>query len=246
MNIKAIKKTHLDEAAVLGRSVPKGAAYNYADFERKIVPKPWGHEYLMYRNSSVEVWHLYIKEGFTTSLHCHPKKKTAMIVVSGEVIITDLNGAQSFTPPGGVMIDAGAFHSHRAISPGGAHLIEIETPPDKNDLIRLRDEARREHKAYEGTLMREISGIVCVRLPHPKNGGHSRHQVTDVEVCLAHFNGALTPDQRNFLKQYDLAAILCGSVDDTYHPTDLFSAKDFAQEKTTVCKEVLTLLFKHP
>ncbi len=252
MNIKHIKKTHLDEAAVLGRSVPKGAPYNYADFEKKVVPKPWGHEYLMFRTPTVEVWHLFIKHSKATSLHCHPNKKTALIVLSGEVEMTDLQGVHHLKTPGGAIIDAGAFHQTRAISPEGAHVIEVETPPDKNDLIRLRDEARREHKAYEGSEMTQLSSdMVCVRFPHPKPHAGVRDTALDTELCIHHFHGPLSKEQQELLRQYDLAALLSGVVRSSqnnvviHNAADLVDAKGLAGRSGHVFDDLLLLMLKH-
>ena len=43
------------------------------------------------------------------------------------------------------------FHSSKAVSDDGAILLEIETPVDKKDLVRLYDEYGRENKGYEGS-----------------------------------------------------------------------------------------------
>ena len=51
------------------------------------VTKPWGYEYLAYENDNVGVWILHIKEGESTSMHCHPNKDTGLIVLEGEVDI---------------------------------------------------------------------------------------------------------------------------------------------------------------
>jgi hypothetical protein len=53
------------------------------DFKNVVVNKPWGYEYLVYQNDSVAVWYLYLREGAATSLHCHPKKKTGIILLKG-------------------------------------------------------------------------------------------------------------------------------------------------------------------
>ena len=45
-------------------------------YDDKIVIKPWGYEYVVYReknNLSVTLLNINYKE--KTSLHCHPKKK---------------------------------------------------------------------------------------------------------------------------------------------------------------------------
>ena len=45
-------------------------------FEKNIVKKPWGYEYIIYRNQNkLALTFLDIKYNKQTSLHCHPKKK---------------------------------------------------------------------------------------------------------------------------------------------------------------------------
>ena len=47
------------------------------------------------------------------------------------------------------MIRKGLFHSTKAVSEEGARVFEIETPVDKQDLVRFRDIYGREGKPYE-------------------------------------------------------------------------------------------------
>ena len=50
-------------------------------FDRNIVKKPWGYEYVIYRNKNkLALTFLDIKHNKQTSLHCHPKKKTGFIM----------------------------------------------------------------------------------------------------------------------------------------------------------------------
>ena len=68
------------------------------DYQKVLVKKPWGYEYLMYQNGTVGVWYLHIKEGARTSLHCHPHKKTGLILLSGEAVVSFLNDStEAFT-----------------------------------------------------------------------------------------------------------------------------------------------------
>jgi len=46
----------------------------------KTIKKPWGHEYLLYQNNEVAIWHLFINPYHQTSLHSHPNKKTGLLV----------------------------------------------------------------------------------------------------------------------------------------------------------------------
>ena len=54
-------------------------------YKKTIVNKPWGYEYLVYQNKNIALWYLYIGSGHQTSMHCHPQKKTSLIVLDGRV-----------------------------------------------------------------------------------------------------------------------------------------------------------------
>jgi hypothetical protein len=84
-------------------------------------------------------------------MHCHPNKKTSLIVVSGEVVCSTLDGWLTRRAGDGIVIDEGVFHTTRAASKDGAFVIEVETPPNKKDLVRFKDAYGRENQGYEGT-----------------------------------------------------------------------------------------------
>ena len=52
-------------------------------YEKTVVKKPWGYEYLVYQNDKVALWFLYIGHGHQTSMHCHPNKTTGLILLNG-------------------------------------------------------------------------------------------------------------------------------------------------------------------
>ena len=52
--------------------------------------------------------------------------------------------------PSKIMIRPGLFHSTKCLSKDGCILLEIESPIDKNDLVRFKDQYGREQKPYEG------------------------------------------------------------------------------------------------
>ncbi len=120
------------------------------DYKKKVVKKPWGYEYLMFENQHVAIWVLHLKEKFATSMHCHPNKKTSLSVLSGKVVSSTLDTKFALEKGGALLIDKGVFHSTVGASAEGAFIMEIESPPDKNDLVRLKDNYGRENKAYEG------------------------------------------------------------------------------------------------
>jgi len=122
---------------------------NQCKFDNKIVPKPWGYEYLLYSNDNVGIWYLNINYNERTSLHAHPNKKTGLIILSGVAKVSFLNHSFTLTPPDKTMIRHGVFHSTKAKSKCGLEVLEIETPVDKEDLIRLEDYYGREGTPYE-------------------------------------------------------------------------------------------------
>lgn len=118
-------------------------------YESTIVAKPWGYEYLAYENEHVALWFLYIKHTHATSLHCHPKKTTGLVLLDGGADVSFFNNTNKLYPGGKIMIRKGLFHSTKATDEKGAFVFEIETPVDKKDLVRFRDSYGREGKPYE-------------------------------------------------------------------------------------------------
>ena len=123
-------------------------------YDNRVVAKPWGNEYVVYRNSKkLSVTLLNIDYNKKTSLHCHPTKKTGFIVLSGKALIQlGLWKATSkyFNAPSKLMIRTGLFHSIKAVSKKGLCALEFETPVNKKDLVRFKDSYGREKKPYEG------------------------------------------------------------------------------------------------
>lgn len=121
---------------------------NNIDYSNVVVKKPWGHEYLCYRNGEVAIWFLLIESGEATSMHCHPTKNTGLVVLDGEIELSFIRNKLSLVGLDKIHIFRARFHSSRAIS--NAFLFEVEAPEDKEDLVRLDDNYGRERKGYEG------------------------------------------------------------------------------------------------
>ena len=92
---------------------------------------------------------LHIKEGKSTSLHCHVKKRTSLIVIEGNVVCSTLEDRFRLSALDAVVLEAGAFHGTLATSVGGAFVLEVETPVMKHDLVRLKDSFGRQGAGYE-------------------------------------------------------------------------------------------------
>ena len=120
-----------------------------SDYSKVVVKKPWGHEYLVYENSKVALWFLNIEENASTSMHCHPKKTTGLVLLDGEAELSFLADKKVISALTKNMLRRGLFHSTKALSKSGAKIFEIETPNDKYDLVRLNDKYGRETQGYE-------------------------------------------------------------------------------------------------
>lgn len=106
------------------------------------IKKPWGHEVERFCNEDVSVWWLNIRPDCETSLHCHIEKTTLLFVVSGRGMLYTLGMNYGLSEGDLVIIERGAFHRTRADS-NGMMLYELETSPNKRDLVRLEDKYGR-------------------------------------------------------------------------------------------------------
>ena len=47
------------------------------NYNNRVILKPWGEEYVIFKDKKkIAITYLKLKKGFSTSLHCHPNKKT--------------------------------------------------------------------------------------------------------------------------------------------------------------------------
>ena len=146
------------------------------DYSRVIVVKPWGYEYLVFENEYVAIWMLHIVRKRKTSMHCHPQKTTALVLLSGNATCSNLEGERQLNPLDGVFIERGVFHSTEAsselpitpLSENGIWVMEIESPPDKGDLVRMEDEYGRAGTAYEGKSKMVYDPTDCLKFETPE------------------------------------------------------------------------------
>jgi len=131
-----------------------------------IIRKPWGYEYLAYENNDVGIWILHINKNQSTSMHCHPQKTTGLVVLDGIAEVSFLADKRILNSVDKVMIRRGLFHSTKALT--DVVLLEIETPKDKNDLVRLKDRYGRESKSYEDGSFELPKDKNCIWIKEPE------------------------------------------------------------------------------
>ena len=114
------------------------------------VLKPWGSEYTLFQNKTSSTKLLKIESNKSTSLHCHPIKKTGFILIKGNVEV-DLGfyNKKKLSSISRLMIRPGLFHCTKNPFKDTAVILEIETPIDIDDLVRFKDNYGRENKPYE-------------------------------------------------------------------------------------------------
>jgi len=149
-----------------------------------IVKKPWGYEYLAYENEHVALWFLYISKDQRTSMHCHPSKTTGLLVLDGGAEISFLNNKFPMSPINKMMIRKGLFHSTQATDPRGAWVLEIETPVDKQDLVRFRDSYGREGKPYEDSTFEMPKKDDCLWIEDPDTGTEKVYNFANCQLTV--------------------------------------------------------------
>ena len=158
------------------------------NYSNKIVNKPWGHEYVIYKDrKKIAITFLSIKYGHKTSLHCHAKKKTGFIILNGnaEVQYGIYKVNKSFMRPiNRFIFRPGLFHSIKSVSKKGLKLIEFETPYDKHDLVRLKDDYGRKAKKYEGKKFTKNLNSQYARFKKPISGKKNYYLFDNLKIII--------------------------------------------------------------
>jgi mannose-6-phosphate isomerase-like protein (cupin superfamily) len=151
----AVRPSAVDLYAIAGqlaaarseREQPGSEAHRYLDHP---IHKPWGYEYRVYDDALRDIWVMDLMPGRATSMHAHMRIETVLLCIAGDGAVATPQGRPIALAPGSVVrISPGAYHRVRAAS--GLMLVEVSTPRDKFDLVRLEDDAGRAGMAYEGS-----------------------------------------------------------------------------------------------
>lgn len=148
--LNAVSQSDVNE---LRNAILTQALHNES-FERdthlnELVHKPWGHEYRIFCNQMYDAWKLKIFSKQETSMHCHPRKDTVLLCLEGTGIISFLDKPEIVLIPGKyVHLPRGVYHSTTSLD-NDLHLVELENPRNKLDLLRCKDRYGRENTSYE-------------------------------------------------------------------------------------------------
>jgi hypothetical protein len=157
-------------------------------YQNVVVTKPWGYEYLVYETSDVALWLLHIEKDKGTSLHCHPMKTTGLVLLEGEAELGFIADSKVIKAPSKQMIRRGLFHSTKAISKNGVLLLEIETPNDKQDLVRLVDNYGRSKIGYETKNEWTDKDETHIWIEEPTNNETKNYKVNETVLSVSHIS----------------------------------------------------------
>lgn len=114
-----------------------------------VIPKPWGLEFRVFADNLYDVWKLTLLPGKSTSMHCHPRKETALLCLAGTGRITFATASHTIATGDVAYIPKGVFHATENIGDSTLELVEVESPRNKFDLVRIADRYGRSGKQYE-------------------------------------------------------------------------------------------------
>ena len=185
-------------------------------YSNRVVYKPWGYEYVIYNDANrLAITFVRIKHGHKTSLHSHPKKKTAFIILDGKALVQIgiyKENSKHFNSLSRLVFRSGLFHSIKAVSKKGVYALEFETPYKKNDLLRFKDDYGRQAKQYEGgKFTKKLSDTDFIKFKKPKLGKKNIYNFNNLEVLLE-----IRKNLNDLLKKDDktTTAILDGNIVD--------------------------------
>ena len=215
-------------------------------YKNLIVTKPWGSEYIACENNKTATWLLNIKKNHKTSLHCHPKKKTGFIVLDGLVEVElGFYKKVKLKAPSKLMIRPGLFHSTKSLSKNSSTILEIETPIDKNDLVRFKDNYGRENKPYEGKNKMKKKLVNDMFFKIPKKFGTNKYKFKSLIITVEKHKNAKKLANRS---KNTIFAVLDGGLVNkqkrfVLSPGDIVKTETIAKltEVFTVLKKITVL-----
>ena len=157
-------------------------------YSNKLVKKPWGYEYVIYNSlNRMAITYIHIDSKKSTSLHCHPKKKTGFIIIKGTALVQIgiyKKNKKKFKSLSRLVVRPGLFHSLKAVSKNGMSALEFETPYNKADLIRFEDRYGRKNKSYEGSKFTSSIRDDLMKFKKPKKNKKNVYKLDDVVITL--------------------------------------------------------------
>jgi len=237
--IRRIYVSEIDRDNLSKHKTIEGGPRDTFDYRNLVVKKPWGYEYLLFENDFVAIWVLHLKKGHGTSMHCHPLKKTSLVILSGKAQSSTLSEWFDLEVLDGLFLENGVFHTTKALS-DEVFVMEIETPPNKKDLVRLKDSYGREGKGYEGINMmsRELKKFKHVFFEKRDIISQEKKRLNAVRLQMRHCQTNLLEKELDKSKKKKLYAILEEKIIDPAHKEIFGAGNIFMLEHVNKIKNI--------
>ncbi|MBU3923689.1 MAG: hypothetical protein KJ592_02125 [Nanoarchaeota archaeon] len=244
--IRKIKNSNLDSQCLSEININIEDELDEFDFSKVVVRKPWGHEYLTYREEGVSIWILHIKKDGATSTHCHLDKRTDLLVLSGQVECSTLEEKHQLSEGDLIILNKKVFHSTKATS-DNVLVMEIEFPSKKTDLVRLHDSYGREKEGYEKQkeMCFDLSEYQRVFL----NGSDLNRMIGNMNLCIEKFEETKKLEDyiktnNNILDIFITGEIIINGNESIISVGDTLKTEDFEQEDIQISKPIKVLSIK--
>lgn len=160
------------------------------NFSNRVILKPWGEEYVIFNNKKkLAITYLKIKKNSSTSLHCHPKKKTGFLILKGtaevQVGIYKEN-IKKYKPLSILVLRPGLFHKIKASKNSDLYALEVENPYIKSDLVRMQDNYGRKEKGYESLEYSRKLNDQDILFKHPKKKENKFYKLNGVKINISY------------------------------------------------------------
>tara|TARA_B100000767_G_scaffold260442_1_gene271107 strand:+ start:208 stop:912 length:705 start_codon:yes stop_codon:yes gene_type:complete len=161
------------------------------NYDNSKVLKPWGEEYNIFRNKKkLAITYLKLKKGEATSIHCHPRKKTGFLILSGVAEVQlgiYKKNIFKYKPMSILVLRPGLFHRIKASDKKDLYALEIETPYIKTDLIRMEDNYGRKNIGYESLLKTKKLTKKDVIFNVPTLKKSNKYILNNIQIEISYF-----------------------------------------------------------
>jgi rfaE bifunctional protein nucleotidyltransferase chain/domain len=197
----------------------KNESHKDIDYKNLVCVKPWGYEFLVYKNNRIGMWYLNIKKGQSTSLHTHFNKDTFIIIIKGSAIINLIDKTINLNSMDTIFLPHYNFHGLSSFS-DETYLLEIEIFndnthfSDKNDLLRINDQYKRKTTGYESSINTTNENLDLYKFFYLDNDFEKNIENVDFKITKLNNSNIKDNNLLEKLNKYNYNILLKGTIYD--------------------------------
>ena len=183
------------------------------NYNNRVIIKPWGEEYVIFKNKKkIAITYLKVKKGHSTSLYCHPTKKTGFLILKGtaevQVGIYKKN-IKKYNPLSILVLRPGLFHKIKANNKSDLYALEIENPYLKQDLVRMEDNYGRSKTGYERLKNSRKLNSQDIIFKIPRKNKNYNYSLNEIKINIAYYKNF---NSFNSKKNKSVSIVLDGRI----------------------------------